>query len=66
MQQQLEQVQKKLGFLAPDRLAEVEDFIDFLYLRDQEKHLKGSFLQASEEVFKKVWDNDEDAIYDKL
>ena len=35
MQQQLEQVQKKLGFLAPDRLAEVEDFIDFFSVHDK-------------------------------
>ncbi|HEY7885305.1 MAG TPA: hypothetical protein VIC08_10195 [Cellvibrionaceae bacterium] len=66
MQPQLEQIQEKLGYLAPDRLAEVEDFIDFLQQRDQEKLLKTGYAQASEEVFNKVWDNDDDAIYDNV
>ena len=64
--QQLEHIQKKLGFLAPERLVEVEDFIDFLHQRDQENQLMVNYSQASEEAFDKVWDNDEDAIYDKL
>ena len=66
MQPQLEQIQEKLGSLTPDRLAEVEDFIDFLQQRDQEKQLRSNYSQASEEVFNKIWDNDDDAIYDRL
>jgi hypothetical protein len=66
MQPQLEQIQEKLGHLAPDRLAEVEDFIDFLQQRDHDKLLRTSYAQASEEVFNKIWDNDDDAIYDML
>ena len=66
MQPQLEQIQEKLGYLAPDRLAEVEDFIDFLQQRDHDKLLRTGYAQASEEVFNKVWDNDDDAIYDNL
>ncbi len=66
MQPQLEHIQEKLGSLTPDRLAEVEDFIDFLHQRDQEKQLRNSYSHASEEVFNKVWDNDDDAIYDRL
>ena len=66
MQPQLEQIQEKLAYLAPDRLAEVEDFIDFLQQRDQDKQLRAHYAHASEEVFNKVWDNDDDAIYDKL
>ena len=66
MQPRLEHIQEKLGTLTPDRLAEVEDFIDFLHQRDQEKQLRKSYSHASEEVFHKVWDNDDDAIYDRL
>ena len=66
MQPQLEHIQKKLSSLEPDRLAEVEDFIDFLHQKDQEKQLRSSYLQASEEIFSKVWDNDDDTIYDRL
>lgn len=64
MQPHMEQVLEKLEHLSPDRLAEVEDFIDFLSQRDQEKRLRHEYAQASEHAFEKVWDNDEDAIYD--
>ncbi len=64
MQPQVEQVVEKLERLSPDRLSEVEDFIDFLSQQDQNKRLRQEYAQASEHVFKEVWDNDEDAIYD--
>jgi uncharacterized membrane protein len=57
---------EKLEHLSPDRLIEVEDFIDFLQQRDQSKHVKQDFSRASEAAFSKVWDNDDDALYDKL
>ena len=66
MQPQLEHIQEKLGSLAPDRLAEVEDFIDFLQQRDQDNTLRKTYAQASEEAFNQVWDNDDDAFYDDL
>lgn len=66
MQPRVEQVLEKLEHLTPARLAEVEDFIDFLQQRDQDNQLRHDFTQASESAFKKVWDNDEDAIYDNL
>lgn len=63
---QLEQLVEKLEHLSPERLAEVEDFIDFLQQRDQEKRLRQDFAHASEAAFAEVWDNNEDAIYDQL
>ena len=66
MQPQIKHMLKKLEHLSPDRLAEVEDFIDFLQQRDQDKHLRQDYAHASETAFTKVWDNDDDAIYDKL
>lgn len=66
MQPQVEHVLEKLEHLTPARLAEVEDFIDFLQQRDQSDRLRKDFTQASESAFNKVWDNDEDAIYDSL
>lgn len=56
----------KLKELPPERLAEVEDFIDFLRERDQDGRLRRNYAQASEAAFAKVWDNDEDAVYDEL
>lgn len=66
MQPQIQHVLEKLEHLSPDRLAEVEDFIDFLQQRDQDKRLRQDFTQGSEAAFNKVWDNDDDAIYDQL
>lgn len=66
MQPQVEHMLEKLEHLSPDRLAEVEDFIDFLQQRDQDKGLRQDYARASEAAFAKVWDNDEDAVYDQL
>ena len=66
MQPQVQHMLEKLEHLSPDHLAEVEDFIDFLQQRDQDKRLRRDFARASEAAFAKVWDNDEDAIYDQL
>lgn len=66
MQPRVEHMLEKLEHLTPDRLAEVEDFIDFLQQRDQDNRLRQSFAQASEDVFNKAWDNDDDAIYDSM
>jgi hypothetical protein len=66
MQPQLEQMTEKLEDLSPERLAEVEDFIDFLRQRDRDRLLRREYAHASEAAFAKVWDNDEDAIYDNL
>lgn len=66
MNPQLEQVRDKLENLAPERLAEVEDFIDFLRERDQDQRLRRQYEQASETAFARIWDNDEDAVYDEL
>jgi len=66
MQPQVQHMVEKLEHLSPDRLAEVEDFIDFLQQRDQDKRLRQDYARASEAAFAKAWDNDDDAIYDQL
>lgn len=57
---------EKIRQLPPQRLAEVEDFIDFLRAREEENRLSKVAAQASEASFGSVWDNDEDSAYDKL
>jgi hypothetical protein len=66
MQSQLEQIKQKLERLSPVRLSEVEDFVDFLRERDQSDNIRQDYAQASEEAFNKVWDNEEDAVYDNF
>lgn len=57
---------QKLRDLPPERLAEVEDFVDFLRQRDDDRRLTQAAARLSEASFKKIWDNDEDAVYDDL
>ncbi|MFT7722578.1 MAG: hypothetical protein QM788_07075 [Roseateles sp.] len=56
----------KIRHLPPQRMAEVEDFVDFLRARDDEQRLAQAAAKASEASFAQVWDNDDDAAYDRL
>lgn len=57
---------EKIRSLPPDRVAEVEDFVDFLAARDQDRHLLEAAGRVSEGAFRAVWDNADDAEYDRL
>lgn len=57
---------EKLRSLPPQRLAEVEDFVDFLHRRDDEQQLVRAAAALSESALRTVWDNDDDADYDRL
>jgi len=56
----------KLRDLPPDRLAEVEDFVDFLREKDEDQRLRCASMKLSEGALEKVWDNPADAAYDEL
>jgi hypothetical protein len=57
---------QKLRQLPPDKVAEVEDFVDFLRARESDSGLTRAMSKAAESSFATVWDNDEDAVYDRL
>jgi len=57
---------EKIRSLPPDKLAEVEDFVDFLRQRQDERRLVSAVTSASEAAFAKIWDNPGDAAYDRL
>ena len=57
---------EKIRQLPPQRLAEVEDFVDFLRTREEGQRLTQAAACASEASFAAVWENDEDAVYDRL
>ena len=57
---------QKLRLLPPERIIEVEDFVDFLQARDLERNLVKQAGQASEAVFKAIWDYPDDSEYDRL
>lgn len=56
----------KIKQLPPQRMAEVEDFVDFLRAREDEQRLAQAAAKASVPSFAKVWDNDDDAVYDRM
>lgn len=60
----------KFNQLPPQRMAEVEveveDFVDFVCKRETEHRLTHAAAKASEAGFAQVWDNDEDAAYDRM
>jgi hypothetical protein len=57
---------EKIKQLPPQRVAEVEDFVDFLRTREDESNLTRTASKASEVSFSEVWNNEEDAAYDRL
>lgn len=56
----------KLKTLTPERIAEVEDFVDFLRTRTGAQRLTQVAYRAAEPAFKSIWDNPDDADYDRL
>jgi hypothetical protein len=56
---------EKIRSLSPDKLAELEDLVDFLRRSEQEGRLAKAVTGASEAAFAKVWDNADDAEHDQ-
>ena len=57
---------EKILILPPDKVSEVEDFVDFLCQRDADRRLSQAATKLSESAFARVWDNPDDADYDQL
>lgn len=66
MRRSIENLLEKLAGLPTPLQAEVEDFIDFLHQRELRQNGNEAITEISESAFNKIWDNDEDAAYDKL
>ena len=61
-----DQLLQKISRLPAARVAEVEDFVDFLAQRDGDRQFVYAATAASEPAFAKVWDNPEDDVYDRV
>jgi len=57
---------EKIQALPAERIAEVEDFVEFIAAREQERTLTRAAMHSSKDAFASVWDNPEDAVYDGL
>ncbi len=56
----------KIQDLPANRLAEVEDFVDFIRSREQGQTLTRAAAASSEPAFAAIWNNPEDDVYDEL
>lgn len=63
---QWQTIADKLRSLPPERVAEVEDFVDFLRAREAERDVTRASTRLAEASFRAVWDNPDDADYDGL
>ena len=57
---------EKIQALPVERIAEVEDFVDFIASREQDRSLIHAATAASAPAFAAVWNNPEDDAYDAL
>jgi hypothetical protein len=61
-----ELIKKEIDRLPEDILAEVFDFIRFLESKRERDLLVKSSQKLSTTSFQRIWDNEEDAVYDKV
>ncbi|HVA13603.1 MAG TPA: hypothetical protein VNF99_10160 [Stellaceae bacterium] len=57
---------EKIKTLPAERVAEVEDFVDFIQLREQERVLTRAAAASSASAFAAIWSNPDDDVYDAL
>jgi len=57
---------QKIRTLSPEKVAEVLDFVEFISHKDRDSRLLKTTNKLAEKAFKKVWDNTEDEVYDRL
>ena len=56
----------KIRNLPPEKVAEVEEFVDLLRTGNEARRLTRAATKLSQDAFAKVWDNPDDADYDRL
>ena len=56
----------KIRCLPPERRAQVEAFVDLLRLEDDGAGLTEAAARLSEAAFARIWENPDDADYDRL
>jgi hypothetical protein len=57
---------EKIEALPAERIAEIEDFVEFIATREQERSLSRAAAETSKFAFAAIWDNPEDSVYDAL
>ena len=66
MNSNLNTLSEKIQTLSAEQISEVEDFVEFLRFRDQERELVRSVAAVSTPAFESIWNNPEDDVYDAV
>lgn len=59
-------IKNEIEKLPESFLLEIYDFIQFLETKEEKERLLRASQELSRKSFEKVWDNEEDAVYDNL
>ncbi len=57
---------EKIQTLPPERIAEIEDFVEFIAAREQQQSLTRAAAITSAPAFEAIWDNPEDDAYNAI
>jgi hypothetical protein len=57
---------EKIKALPDNKIAEVEDFVDFIAAKEQDRALTRAAASTSVASFDRIWSNPEDDAYDAL
>ena len=57
---------KKIETLSGEQIAKVEDFVEFLRHRGQDRELARAAATASSPALEAIWNNPEDDVYDAV
>lgn len=57
---------EKIQALPAERIAEIEDFVDFVRLREQERAVTRAAAATSASAFATIWSNPDDDAYDAI
>lgn len=66
MSAETKSLMEKIETLPAERIAEIEDFVDFIRQREQDRAVVRAAAAASAPAFARVWSNPEDDVYDAL
>jgi len=55
---------EKIEALPVERIAEIEDFVEFIAAREQDRSLSRTAAEMSKSAFAAIWQNPEDSVYD--
>ena len=66
MKPQSQSLIQKLETLSSEHREAVNDFIDFLLMREQQQNETLAISRLSEASLAQIWDNEEDAVHDQL